>query len=216
MTVPPVRVVAFVDGFNLYHAIDELGQRHLKWLNLRVLCSQFAPAPQYRLTDVLYFSAYATWRPAAYARHRRYVRALRAVGVTTIMGTFKPKVRFCRRCRHRWRDHEEKETDVNIALHLYRGATRGMYDRALLVSGDSDLAPAVRLIRADVPAAQVRVVAPVGRGYSMDLYNAAGGKAACVKMKRIHVERALFGAQVYDSDRNLVAVRPVEYDPPSS
>ncbi|MFO1241201.1 MAG: hypothetical protein U1E64_12690 [Sphingomonadaceae bacterium] len=26
------RVIVYIDGFNLYHAIDDLGQPHLKWL----------------------------------------------------------------------------------------------------------------------------------------------------------------------------------------
>jgi len=32
-------VIAYIDGFNLYHAIDELAQPHLKWLNLWALSS---------------------------------------------------------------------------------------------------------------------------------------------------------------------------------
>jgi hypothetical protein len=32
--MPPDRVVAFIDGFNLYHSILALRQPHLKWLDL--------------------------------------------------------------------------------------------------------------------------------------------------------------------------------------
>lgn len=113
-----VRVTAFVDGFNLYHALDDLGQHHLKWLNLRALCQHFAPQPQFQLDAIYYFSAYATWRVRAYRRHRGYVTALRAVGVTPILGRFKIKNRQCRRCGTSWQDHEEKETDVKMALRL--------------------------------------------------------------------------------------------------
>lgn len=28
------RVAIFIDGFNLYHGLCELGQDHLKWVNL--------------------------------------------------------------------------------------------------------------------------------------------------------------------------------------
>jgi hypothetical protein len=31
-----IRVAAFVDGFNPYHALRDLGRDHLKWLNLWV------------------------------------------------------------------------------------------------------------------------------------------------------------------------------------
>ena len=47
-----IRVNAYVDGFNLYHAIDELGHNHLKWVNLRALCEQFLRGPQYSLERV--------------------------------------------------------------------------------------------------------------------------------------------------------------------
>lgn len=40
--------------------------------------------------------------------------------------------------------YEEKETDVSIAAALVEDAARGAYDTALLISGDSDLCPAVR------------------------------------------------------------------------
>ncbi len=67
------------------------------------------------------------------------------------MGVFKAKDRACRNCESAWTDHEEKETDVNIALHLLRDAHQDRFDRALLISGDSDLVPAVRMVRALFP-----------------------------------------------------------------
>ena len=43
------RVVCFIDGFNLYHAIVRLGEPHLKWLDLRRLMQRYtynsAPMP---------------------------------------------------------------------------------------------------------------------------------------------------------------------------
>lgn len=209
-----MRVTAFIDGFNLYHALDDLGLHHLKWLDLRTLCEHFAPPPQLQLDRIYYFSAYATWRPDAYKRHREYTKALRAVGVTPILGRFKLKDRQCRRCGHIWRDHEEKETDVNIALHLLVGAVKDTYDRALLISGDSDLAPAVRTVKKEYPNKNIRIVSPVGRAYSMDLYRAAGGKRRCRQMKLLHVERSLLDRQVEDPSGKVVAVRPRQYDPP--
>ena len=52
-----MRVSVFVDGFNFYHAVDDLGKHHLKWVNLRTLCEQFAPRGQYTLNHIYYFSA---------------------------------------------------------------------------------------------------------------------------------------------------------------
>jgi len=209
-----IRVAAFVDGFNLYHALRDLGRDHLKWLNLRLLCEHFARRPALSLVDVFYFSAYATWRPSSYRRHREYVRALQANGVTVVMGRFKGKDRWCWRCQAGWKDHEEKETDVNIALQLLLGGLRGRFDRALLVSGDSDLAPAVRLLRAEAPGVDVRILTPPGRLHSMELVDAAGGLKCGRRIDPIHVERSLLPREVRDRTGRLVASRPAEYEPP--
>ena len=98
-----MRVTAFIDGFNLYHAVDDTGQHHLKWINLRALCEKFAPSPQFDLTDIFYFSAYATWRPDAYKRHREYVKALKSVGVTAL---------FARKCM--WHTKRRKPTSTSL------------------------------------------------------------------------------------------------------
>lgn len=211
-----MRVSVFVDGFNFYHAVDDLRKHHLKWVDIRKLCEQFAPSSQYSLDNIYYFSAYATWRPDAYARHREYVKALKSVGVTPVMARFKEKFRQCYTCKSKWKDHEEKETDVNIAVYLVREAFKDSYDRALLITGDSDICPAVRMVRTDFPAKEIRILAPPGRPYSMDLVNSAGGMKAASRMKEFHMERALFPETVLDKNGAAVATRPAKYAPPSA
>lgn len=214
MNTKALRVSAFIDGFNLYHALDGTGRHYLKWLDLRKLCLEFAPPPAQVLDKVYYFSAFATWRPDAYARHRKFVAALRVTGVEPVMGLFKEKNRSCRACGSAWIDHEEKETDVNIALHLLRDAQLDRYDRAIVLSGDSDLAPAVRMVRELYPAKSIRILAPYGRTYSMDLVRAAGGTENARQMKQVHVERCLLAEVVRDAHGVTVALRPPKYNPP--
>jgi len=209
-----MRVSAFVDGFNLYHALDGTRRHYLKWLDLRRLCLEFAPPPGQLLGNVYYFSAFATWRPDAYARHRAFVAALTARGVRPVMGVFKAKERACRRCGSAWEDHEEKETDVNIALYLLRDAQMDRFDRALIISGDSDLAPAVRMVMELYPRKTIRILAPYGRDYSMDLVKAAGGLINARRMKLVHVERSLLPERVLAPDGSVAALRPAKYAPP--
>lgn len=205
------RVAAFIDGFNLYHAIADLRQPHLKWVDLWALPETFIKRRTQRLDDVYYFSAFATWLPEALQRHRAYVRALRTTGVNVILGAFKKKQRNCRNCGHSWVGHEEKETDVNIAVAMLMEAFNNTYDHAFLVCQDSDLAPAVRRVTAEL-GKQVTVIVPPGRRHSTELIQAATAKA---KLKVYHLEKCLFPQQVYDAGGNLVATRPADYDPPS-
>lgn len=211
-----IRTAAFIDGFNLYHAVDDSKQNHFKWLDLRALCVIFAPSPQFELVNIYYFSAYATWRPGAYRAHRTYVKALEACGVTPVLGQFKEKSRECFSCGARWQTHEEKETDVNIGLYMLDGAYRDEYDRALLVSADSDLAPPVRMVKSRFPEKSIRVLTPIGRHHSMGLVNAAGGLKQAKKIQEIHLEHCLLPAQISDSAGNTIATRPDKYDKSST
>lgn len=156
------RVIVYIDGFNLYHAIDDLARPHLKWLNVRALAEGLLREGEV-LKAVKYFSAYATWRPDAYSRHRAYVTALRSLGVETLMASFKQKPRQCNRCKAKWMSHEEKETDVEIASHMLADALTDEVDRIILISADTDMTPAIRLIARLRPKCEVFVATPPRR-----------------------------------------------------
>jgi hypothetical protein len=111
------KFVCLVDGYNLYHAIDDSGKHYLKWLNLRKLAEELIkPVPNSIVTEVHYFSAYATWKPEQHKRHRDYVAALKSVNVSITLGNFKKKPAKCNRCGAEWVKREEKESDVNLGL----------------------------------------------------------------------------------------------------
>jgi uncharacterized LabA/DUF88 family protein len=209
-----VRVQAFVDGFNLYHAISNLHLNHLKWVNLRSLVAGFTDPQVHDLREVYYFSAFATWMPAQLARHRQYVEALKASGVTPVLGQFKAKDRSCKHCGHKWIGHEEKETDVNIALWLLREAYRDRFDEAFIISRDSDLTPAVRMVVEEFPAKSIKIITPPYAGHSKEMAQLVG-KKKLASIKVVHLERNLLPATVLSPETNLpLAVRPAAYDPP--
>lgn len=204
------RAAAFVDGFNLYHALDSLQDPALKWLDLWRFCERFTGTLELR--QVFYFSAYATWLPASYKRHRTYVTALEQVGVANVMGHFKSKDRVCRHCKTRSKSYEEKQTDVNVALHLLNEARKDSYDCALLVSNDSDLVPAIRMLREEFPGKWARVITPPTKCTSKALVQAAGGMQNVRTAKRAHVASALLPERLRLPNGHYV-IRPQEYDP---
>lgn len=147
-----------VDGFNLYHAIRETRRAtgvDCRWLDLRGLCTSMLQAVGGGAVvgGIDYFSAFAHHlehrRPGTVARHQRYIDALRATGVAVHLGAFKPKdVRYhSDACDVRLRRHEEKETDVAIASTIVCAAAGSRCDALMLVSGDTDLVPALRAAR---------------------------------------------------------------------
>lgn len=216
-----MRIIVYIDGFNLYHAIDDLGKidprkpnapqirkPHLKWLNLWTLCAGLARDGE-RLVEVNYFSAFATWRPGAHQRHVEYVKALEHVGVTCHMGHFKSKDRVCRSCGARWVQHEEKETDVHIAARIVFDAFDNRYDRMILITADSDLAPALNLVRVKFPDKQVFVVAPPGR------HNHARSLSTNYTLTPGRLGRHLLPESVSDAAGRVVFSRPRSYEPPA-
>lgn len=217
-----LRVIAFVDGFNIYHALAELDinprtkrrlhqKNHLKWLDIKSMVSAFITPSKEEITDVYYFSAFATWLPDAYQRHLKYVKALEASGVTVIMGHFKKKHSNCKACGATWDSHEEKETDVNFGIHLVDKAHKNEFDKALILTADTDLVPAIKLVRTTFPEKIVDAVIP-----ELRFQNALELRTVCTNAKRIkehHIERNLFPAQILDADGNVLTVRPEPYKP---
>lgn len=206
----PQRVICFVDGFNLYHAVNRLNTPHLKWLNLWALSSVFIRPKSQQLVDVIYFSAYADWIPQSKKRHAQYVKALIASRVSTVMGKFKQKDRKCPKCKHKWCGHEEKETDVNIALAMLDLAYKDKFDHAFLISNDSDLAPAIHMVRKNFPQKLITTIVPPHYTHSNELIKASSEKA---KIKIEHLQRCLFPEVIYDAGGNIIVSRPNEYSP---
>ena len=203
----PVRTIVYIDGFNLYHALDDLGEPHLKWVDLWALCEKLIRGDQ-QLVAVKYFTAYATWRPASYRRHQRYIAALEARGVTPVIGRFKLKTVRCHaKCSQTYLTHEEKETDVNIGVQLMADALKERFDRALVISADTDLNSAVELTRVEATGKRIDLVAPPGR--------MGRNSAALFEVTKGRVRSSLLPAQIQLSDGRTLH-RPPPYDPPTS
>lgn len=195
------RVIAFIDGFNMYHALVEARLNSCKWLNYRSLAEAFLVPSTQRLEHVYYFSAFVPWDPLKTNRHKVYIKALRHAGVEVVLGKFKKVTRNCLgSCRERFQTFEEKETDVNIALNLLKLAMQDMYDMALLFSSDSDLVGAVKTVKEVAPHKHIKVVIPYKRT-CLDLKNICDSSA---KIKHAHFARHQFP--------NLVQIGPHKGD----
>lgn len=161
------RIIAFVDGYNLYHAIKKLNQNHLKWLNLKTLIEQYIHSPTEKIVDVFYFTALAEWKnrrgktgTSPVERHKDYILALESVGIKTVYGKFKKKNKSCPSCKKLYPTHEEKETDVNIAMYLTALAYEDSFDTAIIVSADSDLIPPIKLIQSKFKNKKIHILVP--------------------------------------------------------
>lgn len=157
------RIAFFVDGFNLYHSIDfNPSYYKYKWLSLNKLSHCFVTSHD-KIDKVLYFTTYATWDQAKLVKHQAYVKALQSVGVEVVFGAFRYVDKTCRICHKQYKTFEEKQTDVNVAIKLFQTAVQDLWDTAIIVSGDSDLIPAIQAVKSTFPAKRIGLVIPIGR-----------------------------------------------------
>lgn len=173
-----MRTALFVDGYNLYYGL--LHGSHYKWLDLPALLASVLGVqdPTSTVLSINYYTSpviarLATRGQASNDAQSRYIRALQSRGVKVTMGKHRVDkanaLRFvegqdpCRQDQIAiWR-LEEKETDVNLALAMYRAAChseREQIEQIVLVSGDTDFAPALAAIRLDFPSIRLGVILP--------------------------------------------------------
>ncbi len=173
MTSQPVRVSVYIDGFNLYFGMMDAGYTTLKWLDVMELGKQCLK-PGQQLVDVKYFTSTITNNPPKEKRQRTYLDAILSTGVKIFRGKYESETIICNPCGHSWTKHNEKMTDVNIATSLIMDAMNDLYDVAILISGDSDLVPAIKLVNENFAPKFVTVAFPPMRS-NITVSNAATG-----------------------------------------
>jgi len=151
-----MRTAVYVDGFNLFHRLLD-GRQGEKWLDLFAL-SRAALRRDHSVTMLRYFTARVadtSADPDKASRQDVYLRALAASGVSIHFGTFRQREKRMRLAVPgdardpyvRVISREEKGSDVNLAVHMLHDAWNDAYDCAVVLSNDSDLAEALRLVR---------------------------------------------------------------------
>lgn len=163
-----MRTHVYIDGFNLYYGA--VRGTPFRWLNVARMCELLLPK-ECQITCLKYFTAIVSARgadPDKPVRQSTYIRALRTIpNLEVIVGHFlthavrlplvnPPAVgsRFAEVLKT-----EEKGSDVNIACHLLSDAYQNKYDTAVLISNDSDLAEALRIVRFQM-GKQVGIINP--------------------------------------------------------
>jgi uncharacterized LabA/DUF88 family protein len=208
-----LRAGLYVDGFNLYHALDELNQPHLKWLNLWDLGRRILIDPSEELYFVRYCTALKKGDADKSARHREYITALQFNGVDVHKGHFITDEVDCHKCGHVWDKPQEKETDVNIAVHLIDDAYQDQFDVAYLLTSDSDQGAVARMLKFRFPDKKLVSVAPPGMEISKAISPAHTPHK--LKLPVEFVEDCLLpGVQMAGVPEKVVFRRPDEYKPP--
>lgn len=156
------KAIVYVDGFNLYYGVLK-SCPYWKWLNLASFFDSLRVDDE--IVKICYFTAIVDeGRVTSETRDRqkRYLKALGSLGrLEVILGKYQPREVRCRAtCRLPYQVPEEKKTDVNIAVKMISDAIDGVTERLILVSGDSDIEPAIKWIRSRFPKIKITVYIP--------------------------------------------------------
>lgn len=165
-----MRTHVYIDGFNLFYSV--LSGTAYKWLDLHELFATHLirpSSPDATIQRIKFFTAPVKGSlasdPRSEQRQAHYLRVLNTRHTIEIVHGF----HLSATKKGRLQDSgdiafvtvmEEKQTDVNIALHMYRDASRALCEQIVLCSNDSDLEPALQLIRQDYPDIRIGLVLP--------------------------------------------------------
>jgi len=153
----------YVDGFNLYYGAVK--RTPYKWLDIQKMVQLILPKNQ--ILKIKYFSARVNGRPQdpnQPIRQQMYLRALGTIpNLEIILGHFlSHPVRLPlvnpitgHNSYAEVIKTEEKGSDVNIATHLLHDGYQGTYGVAIVISNDSDLVEAIKIVRNELNKAVI-------------------------------------------------------------
>jgi len=168
LDIHPERVIAYIDGFNLYFGLKTRGWRQYYWLNIQLLVQNLLK-PNQRLLLTKYFTSRVAAPPDKQKRQSTFIEAIETLKDFQIFyGKYQLNPRHCPHCDFQYEVPNEKMTYVNIAVEIINDAYQDKFDVALLISGDSDLVPPVKAVRSLFPQKKVVIAFPPGR-YAKDL-----------------------------------------------
>ena len=208
---PKRRVRVYIDGFKLYHAICTFHDDRLKWINFFKLSESFLRQGE-RLDQVNFFTAVLNWNHEKQKRHRNFLEACKAVGVNVHEATFKQSTRFCADMDRHCRFYEEKQTDVGIAVRLVADALQRRFERAILITADSDQIPTARFV-ANLDHCSLSLRYPPGRQtHARDLGNIVRDRK---EISVGHLRTCQLPRDVRDRSGRVRATMPALYRRPS-
>ncbi len=159
-----MRFGAYVDGFNLFYSLKRMRRRDLYWLNLESLMQALVPVGS-SLEFVNFYtspSLETSSNRGIRARQELYWKALGSTSkVRIIQGKIVHREMWClAHCKGRFTKWQEKETDVKLGLDIVRDSLTGVVDGIILVTGDTDQIPTLKMLAENCPSVSRRLFLP--------------------------------------------------------
>jgi len=133
------RVAIFIDGSNLYH--------NLKRFNIKTTFEEVIKSVETKreIVDIFYYTALLdkSFDEKRYNEHKRFLDKIKQIPNFHIVLCNLRKVVL----ENGSVDFVIKGDDVYLATDLIKGAYENLYDVAIIISGDGDFVPAIKLVQ---------------------------------------------------------------------
>lgn len=160
-------IIVYVDGFNLYYC--SLKRTKYKWLNLMMLSQNLFPKDN--IIGIKYYTARVSNKVSLTAPRDQqvYFNALNSIpNLDIVYGNFQQSEKIMHLATPlylypqpqyklqptpssaRVVKFEEKGSDVNLGVQLVRDAFQGKFERAVVITNDSDLKSAIEIVTQEV------------------------------------------------------------------
>lgn len=203
-----MRTACYIDGFNLYHAIEALNQPALKWADLSSLAQSYMREGDV-LVRTVFFTALNTWDAPKRSRHVNYISALEAYGVEVSRSKFDKVQKYCHAHQRYCKLREEKQTDVALGVTMLSDCMKLGIQRIILLTADSDQIPAVKAVKEHFAETVIFMVAPPKRlKIARELGAACDGIA---ELSAARLRQHLLPNEIRDGSGHLIASRPASY-----
>ena len=133
------RVAIFIDGSNLYH--------NLKRFNIKTTFEEIIKSVETKreVVDIFYYTALLdkSIDEKRYNEHKRFLDKIKQIPNFHIVLCNLRKVVL----ENGFVDFVIKGDDIYLATDLIKGAYENLYDVAIIISGDGDFVPAIKLVQ---------------------------------------------------------------------
>lgn len=170
-----MKAAALIDGFNLYFSMNDNRYSKYKWLDFSKLFRNYVNSRDkieiHYFTTVNYkdIHSYKTDRiriDGKYKRHMILIEAEETKGVIVHYGNFMDTDYICENCKHHNIRRKEKQTDVNIGAFLSYLAFSRNLEKFIILSADTDMIPAISLVKEISPEKHISLLLPPGYAFS--------------------------------------------------
>jgi len=137
-------ISVFIDGNNFYHGLKSTYQNSKKMINFNFKKFITFLSKNRQIVNIFYYNAQLDKEknPIKYESQQRFFKKLKKIDKFSIV--------LCKLLKRRIKGTNRfyyvlKEDDIYMAVDMVKGAFKNYYDTAILVSGDGDFVPAVKV-----------------------------------------------------------------------